>query len=60
MPTTDKPALLIVDDNPDVRSAVEDDVRGRYGERYDVVPAGSAAQALEMLADLHNRQYRWR
>ncbi len=55
MPTTDKPALLIVDDNPDVRSAVEDDVRGRYGERYDVVPAGSAAQALEMLADLHNR-----
>jgi thioredoxin reductase (NADPH) len=55
MPTTSKPVLLIVDDNPDVRSAAEDDLRNRYGERYDVVSASSAADALEVLGKLRER-----
>ncbi len=55
MPTSEKPAILIVDDNPDVQSAVEHDLQTRYGDRYDVLSAGSAAAALQVLGELRER-----
>ena len=55
MPTANKPALLVVDDNPDVLSVVEADLRGRYGERYDVLAASSGSDALDLLRQTHDR-----
>jgi thioredoxin reductase (NADPH) len=55
MAAPDKPALLIVDDNPDVRTAIEEDLQGRYGEHYQVLSASSGAAALDVLRDLRDR-----
>jgi thioredoxin reductase (NADPH) len=44
-----KPILLIVDDNPDVREVVERDLRDRYGDQHEVRGARSGAEALELL-----------
>ncbi len=55
MAAPDKPALLIVDDNPDVRTAIEEDLQGRYGEHFQVLSASSGASALDMLRDLRDR-----
>ena len=44
-----KPILLVVDDNPDVREAVERDLRTRYGDQHDVRVAPSGAAALDQL-----------
>jgi thioredoxin reductase (NADPH) len=56
MPPSTKPVLLIVDDNPDVRSVVEGDLRVRYGEQFDVRTASSGAQALEVLGRVRDHQ----
>ena len=50
-----KPALLAVDDDPDVLKAVERDLRRRYAETYRVVGAGSGSAALELLTRLEQR-----
>jgi thioredoxin reductase (NADPH) len=55
MPAADKPVLLIVDDNPDMRGAIEDDLQGRYGEHYQVLSASSGAAALDVLRELGDR-----
>ena len=41
---TRRPALLVVDDEPPVLRAVQRDLRGRFGEGYRVLRAGSGAE----------------
>jgi thioredoxin reductase (NADPH) len=50
-----KPVLLTVDDDPDVLQAVERDLRSRYSERYRILRASSANEALEVLHRLKSR-----
>jgi len=50
-----KPALLIVDDDPEVLRAIERDLRTRYADRYRIVRADSGKTALEALAELDKR-----
>jgi thioredoxin reductase (NADPH) len=45
----EKPAILAVDDEPEVLSAIGRDLRREYGERYRILRAGSGATGLEML-----------
>ena len=52
---TAKPALLTVDDDPDVSRAVERDLRRRYGGEYRVLRAESGDQALDLLARVAER-----
>jgi thioredoxin reductase (NADPH) len=51
-----KPALLAVDDDAPVLSAVERDLRAHYGERYQVLTASSGEQALDVLRRLRLRE----
>ena len=50
-----RPALLTVDDDPDVLRAVERDLRRHYGRDYRVLAADSGATALEALNELKRR-----
>ncbi len=50
-----KPALLTVDDDPQVLRAVARDLRRRYGKEYSVLRADSGSTALEALAGLKER-----
>jgi thioredoxin reductase (NADPH) len=50
-----KPALLTIDDDPEVLRAVERDLRQRYADRYRVLRADSGAAALEALDQLKKR-----
>jgi thioredoxin reductase (NADPH) len=50
-----KPAILAVDDDPHVRSAIQRDLRRAYGRDYQIVSAESGASALEILSDLGRR-----
>ncbi len=50
-----KPALLSVDDDPDVLRAVERDLRSRYSERYRVLAADSAHAGLDLLRRVQQR-----
>ncbi len=50
-----KPALLIVDDDPQVLAAVRRDLRSRYRETYSVMSAGSGDEALRTVKDLKAR-----
>ena len=50
-----KPALLIVDDDPEVLRAIERDLRRRYADRYRVLRADSGKTALDALAGLQKR-----
>ncbi len=50
-----KPALLTVDDDPQVLRAVARDLRRRYGKDYSVLRADSGSTALEALAGLKER-----
>ncbi len=50
-----KPALLTVDDNPDVLRAVERDLRRHYSDRYRVLAADSAAAGLDLLRRVQQR-----
>jgi thioredoxin reductase (NADPH) len=50
-----KPAILAVDDDPPVLRAVERDLRARYADEYRIIGAGSAADALEVVRDLTQR-----
>jgi len=54
MPTT-KPAILAVDDEPEVLNAVERDLRSRFAADYRILKAGSGAQALEAVQQLKKR-----
>jgi thioredoxin reductase (NADPH) len=50
-----KPALLFVDDDPQVRAAVRRDLRSKYRENYTVLSAESGQQALETIRELKAR-----
>ncbi len=50
-----RPALLTVDDDPEVLRAVERDLRRRYGSEYRVVRADSGELALDALDELKRR-----
>ena len=50
-----KPAILAVDDDPHVRSAIQRDLRRAYGGEYRVLADESGAAALETLAELGRR-----
>ena len=53
--TARRPALLVVDDEPPVLRAVQRDLRGRFGEEYRVLRAGSGAEADELMRELRRR-----
>jgi thioredoxin reductase (NADPH) len=50
-----KPALLTIDDDPDVRRAVERDLRKHYSEKYRVLAADSALAGLDLLRRVQHR-----
>ena len=50
-----RPVLLAVDDEPDVLSTVERDLRRHYGPEYRILGADSGTAALETLQQLHER-----
>jgi len=50
-----KPIILVVDDDPQVLSAVVRDLRSNYGKSYRIVSTTSASEALELLTDLRNK-----
>lgn len=50
-----KPVLLTVDDDPDVLQSIERDLRSRYSERYRIMRAASANEALSVLNRLKSR-----
>ncbi|HLJ46750.1 MAG TPA: FAD-dependent oxidoreductase [Bryobacteraceae bacterium] len=50
-----KPALLTVDDDPEVLRAVQRDLRERYADRYRILRADSGKAALETLSELRKR-----
>jgi thioredoxin reductase (NADPH) len=50
-----KPAILTIDDEPEVLSAIERDVRRRYRGEYRILKAGSGAEALEAVRELKQR-----
>jgi thioredoxin reductase (NADPH) len=50
-----KPALLVVDDDAQVLSAVRRDLRGKYRESYTVLSASSGEEALATIRELKAR-----
>ncbi|HWN74992.1 MAG TPA: FAD-dependent oxidoreductase [Candidatus Udaeobacter sp.] len=50
-----KPVILTVDDDPDVLQSIERDLRSRYSERYRIMRASSANEALGVLNRLKSR-----
>lgn len=50
-----KPAIVAVDDDPQVLAAVSRDLRARYGEDHRVVRAESGAEGLASLQELKSR-----
>jgi thioredoxin reductase (NADPH) len=50
-----KPALLTIDDDPDVLRSVERDLRRRYSDRYRVLAADSASAGLDLLRRVQHR-----
>jgi thioredoxin reductase (NADPH) len=49
------PAILTVDDEPEVLRAVERDLRRKYGRDYRVLGADSGAAAIELMKQLKTR-----
>lgn len=50
-----RPALVTIDDNPNVSRAVARDLRRRYGDTHRIVRADSGEQALEALRQMKLR-----
>ena len=50
-----KPALLVVDDDPQVLAAVRRDLRSRYRQQYTVISASSGEEALATIKELKAR-----
>jgi thioredoxin reductase (NADPH) len=50
-----KPALLAVDDEPEVLRSVERDLRRKYGQQYRILRAESGASALDAVHKLKER-----
>jgi thioredoxin reductase (NADPH) len=50
-----KPALIVVDDDPQVLAAVRRDLRAHYRESYTVIAASSGEEALTTIGELKSR-----
>src|SRR5690348_5656934 len=50
-----KPALLVVDDDPQVLAAVRRDLRQRYRSTYTIISASSGEEALATIRELKGR-----
>ena len=50
-----RPGIFTVDDDPNVLSAVQSDLRKEYGSRFRITAADSGAKALELLTELKRR-----
>src|ERR1700722_9582412 len=50
-----RPAIVAVDDEPNVLAAVARDLRRRFGESYRIVRADSGEAALELLSQMRRR-----
>jgi thioredoxin reductase (NADPH) len=50
-----KPAILVVDDDPQVLAAVRRDLRSKYREQYAVIGASSGEEALTTIGELKAR-----
>ena len=50
-----KPVIFSIDDDPSVLSAVERDLRARYGQEYRIIPINSGKAALDYLKKLQLR-----
>jgi len=50
-----KPALLVVDDDPQVLAAVRRDLRSKYREKYTILSAASGQEALATVSELKAR-----
>jgi thioredoxin reductase (NADPH) len=50
-----RPAIVAVDDEPQVLAAVARDLRKGFGERYRILRATSGAEALELLTEMRTR-----
>jgi thioredoxin reductase (NADPH) len=50
-----KPALFVVDDDPQVLAAVRRDLRSRYRENYTILSASSGEEALATVRELKSR-----
>ncbi|MDJ0744539.1 MAG: FAD-dependent oxidoreductase [Xenococcaceae cyanobacterium MO_167.B27] len=50
-----KPAILTIDDDPEVLRAIARDLRTQYGDRFRIVRANSGASAIEALEQLKLR-----
>ena len=50
-----KPALIVVDDDPQVLAAVRRDLRSRYRQDYTVISASSGEEALTTINELKSR-----
>jgi thioredoxin reductase (NADPH) len=51
-----KPAVIVVDDDPEVLHAVARDLRRQYGEDYRIVRAASGPEALDAIRELKRRE----
>ena len=51
-----KPALLTIDDDADVLSAIARDLRAHYGRDYRILRADSGLAALTLVRELKDRQ----
>ncbi|HIG73062.1 MAG TPA: response regulator [Bacteroidetes bacterium] len=49
------PAIVLVDDEPDVLRAIARDVRRRYGDEYRVIRTGSGEEAVDTVRQLAER-----
>lgn len=50
-----RPAILTIDDDPDVLRAIERDLRQRYNQTYRILRAESGSSALDLLRRLQQR-----
>ncbi|RSK48077.1 FAD-dependent oxidoreductase [Hymenobacter rigui] len=50
-----KPVLLCIDDDPQVLSAIDRDLRQEFRRDYRVLRAGSGTEALSIVQELHDR-----
>ena len=55
MADTRNPAIVVVDDEPDVLRAIARDLRRQYGEAYRVIRAASGAEAIDAVRQLRER-----
>jgi len=50
-----KPVIFSLDDDPSVLSAIERDLRARYGQGYRIIPINSGRAALDYLKKMQQR-----